>query len=645
MSEPVDAAELPLGTRALGLTGAARSPEPAAARRRRALLGLVGVAALLQALLLTSGFTKNPYVQSPVLDSAHFWDWGGRIAGGEWVQDHPYFGAPLFPHLVALVRALGGGLVALAVVHAALHVGTVVLIARSAGRLFGGAAAPVAGAVYLALSEPALGTGRVLGATLQLFLIALLLERCSAFNGRCRAAAVIGAAAGLLALAWPAFLLGLPVLALWCLATAGRTQGLLCLAASALAVLTATGHNLAASGEAIPISAHGGITFWHGNNPEADGVFAAVDVVNDKDTYHLDALEQARAALGQDANWGDASSFFFDKGLAWWAEAPGHALGVAVRKLRYYLTGSRYGDVYITSLERRDGLLSPVASALVPLAFLMPLSLAALFLLVGRRPLARAPLVVAALLPMVVCVAFWYTPRYRLPVAPAASLLAAFALLRVVRPDTKPAVKALLAGALLLGIAGPWINRATGFDDVTRFEAGYLTKTGSLLGQLGDHDRALDFYVRAAEANPEDAVTRKTAYDLLRHAGREADAVKLLEAAPQSTLADPGFRVFLAYCLATTPAAEVRDGKRALALAEGALGAGFDAYPTWEAIAVSRAALGEFEDARATVQGLRAALPAEEVATRAHLDALDKRFAANEPWVEPALPPLTGARD
>ena len=610
-----------------------------AARALPRFVPLVLAAVLLQVLLLSSGFRVNPYVQVPTLDSAHFWAWGGRIADGTWVQDHPYFGAPLFPHLVALVRGLGGGLVALAVVQAGLHVATVFLVARAAGRLLGERGGWVAGAAYLLLSEPALATGRVLGCTLQLFLLALLLERCAAFDGRTRAALVIGLVTGLLALAWPAFILAVPVLAAWCLATAGRAQGLACLAASVAGILPATAHNVAASGEAIPISAHGGITFWHGNNPEAEGVFAAVGVINDKDLYHLDALEQTRAALGPEAGWSDASSYFFGKGLDWWVSEPLHAAGVALRKARYLMTGTRYGDVYVTSLEERDGLLSPVASWLASTAVLMPLTVLVLLLLVLRRPVQHAPLIIAGLLPLVVCVGFWYTPRYRMPITPVAALFTAFALIELARGGARPALRAGLVLALVVGFAGPLLNRATGFDRTTGIEAGFLTKTGSLLGQLGEHDRALDFYVRATAANPDDAVTRNTAYQLLRHAGREGEAVELLEAAPPETRADPAFQVFLAYSLATTPAADARDAARALRIAEGAQRSGFDSPATWEAIAVARAAGGDLEGALTAVRGARASLDAADP-MRARFDELERRFASGEAWVEPPLPPL-----
>ena len=478
----------------------------------------------------------------------------------------------------------------------------------------------MAGAAYLLLSEPALATGRVLGGTLQLFLIALLLERCAAFDGRTRAALVIGLVTGLLSLAWPAFMLAVPVLAAWCLATAGRAQGLACLAASVAGILPATVHNVAASGEAIPISAHGGITFWHGNNPEADGVFAAVGVVNDKDVYHLDALEQTRAALGPEAGWGDASSYFFGKGLDWWSSDPLHAAGVALRKARYLMTGMRYGDVYVTSLEGRDGLLSPVASWLAPTALLMPLTVLVLLLLALRRPVQHAPLIIAGLLPLVVCVGFWYTPRYRMPITPVAALFTAFALIELARVSATRAARRPRARPRRRG-RGAAAERRHRLRPHDGHRGGVPHEDGLSPGPArGARPRArlLRQGHRGEPGRRGHAQHGVPAAPARRPRG---EAVEVLEAAPPGTRVDPAFRVFLAYSLATTPAADARDAGRALRIAEDAQRAGFDSPATWEAIAVARAADGDLEGALTAVRGARASLDAADP-MRARFDEL-----------------------
>ena len=74
---------------------------------RRGVWGLVVLGVVQQVLLLRHGLEHNPYLRLPVLDAAHFWEWSGRIAGGEVVGEAPFFSAPLYPYLVGMLRALG----------------------------------------------------------------------------------------------------------------------------------------------------------------------------------------------------------------------------------------------------------------------------------------------------------------------------------------------------------------------------------------------------------------------------------------------------------------------------------------------------------------------------------------------------------
>jgi hypothetical protein len=320
---------------------------------RRIFAALIGYGALSQALLISGAFRANPYARAPVVDARHYWEWAGRIAEGELVQTTPFHSAPLYPYVIGAMRALGGGLPAAAALNAVFLVAAACLLALAGRRFFGAAVGAFAGLTLLVLRDAALQTSYVLAGPLQVLLVALVLERASA-PSRDRAlvwAASLGAAAGLAALSWPALAPALAPLAFYAYKSVGGRQtgagaAATCAVVAALVIAPATIHNRVASGEWIPISAHGGVTFWHGNNPEASGTFAGFGALNDKDNYHLDGLRQAREALGSDAGWRDTSDHFYDQGFAWWKSAPVHASSVALRKLWYTLSGRVYSDVH-----------------------------------------------------------------------------------------------------------------------------------------------------------------------------------------------------------------------------------------------------------------------------------------------------------
>ncbi|MEM6673120.1 MAG: hypothetical protein AAF726_09760 [Planctomycetota bacterium] len=603
-------------------------------RFRRWLAGLAAIGLLTQALLVSGAFESNPYARQPVMDAKYFWSFGERIAGGQWVQDEPFFSAPLYPYFVGLVRALGGGLVALAVVQGLLLVSAALLLAIATRRIAGVSAGAVAGALLLLTTEAALGTSRVLGGTLQLFLLAALLERATALSSKRElgSAGGLGLVAGLTTLAWPVFLAGLPFFAAWVGRITRLRTGALFLAVAAATIAPATIHNFVVAREVIPISAHAGITFWHGNNPQADGVFVAVDVANDKDTYHTDALAQARAALGADAGWTDASDYFLGKGLDWWADDPLHATGVAFRKLWYTLSGRTYGDVYLLSLERRDGLVPFAWLAPLPVALYLPFGLVIALVLLARGPLRRIPIAVLVGLPVAVCVAFWYTPRYRLPAIPGLCLCAAMGVQWLTGHRVGAKGSVLLGLALAMGVLSGALNRALGFDSSAALERAHLERTSALFARDEEYEPAAEFLRRASEAAPEDPSLRRNAFDLLRWVGRELDAVALLRTAPESTMRDPGFRSFLAWTLATTPSEEAHDAVAATTLAEGALAALGGADPfALDSLGAAQAATGEFDAAIETTERALA-LVSEDDAYRSDLEARIESYARGQAW-------------
>jgi hypothetical protein len=624
------------------------SNDPQLAERsfRRLLAALIGYGVLSQALLISGAFRANPYTRAPVVDARHYWEWAGRIAEGELVQATPFYSAPLYPYVVGAVRALGGGLPAAAALNGVFLVAAACLLAVVGRRLFGTAVGAFAGLLLLVSRDVALETSQVLAGALQVLFVVLVLERASALrrDGARAGAASLGVCTGLLALSWPALSPALLPLSYFVFARvggrrAGGAAAVLFVGAAALVIAPATVHNRLVSGEWIPISAHGGITFWHGNNPEASGTFASVGVENDKDTYHLDALNQAREALGPEAGWRDTSDYFFEKGFAWWREDPVHAAGVALRKLWYTLSGRVYGDVHPYALEVRDGLVPFSALAPVPVAWIMPLGLVAALLLFKRRPIPSLPLIVVVGLPIMVCVVFWYSPRYRLPAVPGLALASAAALGWSVQRGAAPARTALTLCALAIGVLSGPLNRALGFDPTLPLERRHLERTAASLGSLGEHARAATFLERAVALDPTDADLRQRTFLLVRAVGREADAVALLSAAPEELASEVDFRVFHAWVLATSPDDGARDGARALALIEGVLAAPGTAQDP-AVLDVRAAALAELRRFPAALEAIDAALQWTRAGDplRSDLELRRDQYRQGRPWREQVAP-------
>ncbi len=141
---------------------------------------------------------------------------------------------------------------------------------------------------------------------------------------------------------------------------------------------------------------------------------------------------------------------------------------------------------------------------------------------------------------------------------------------------------------------------------------------GSALFRAGRVDEAIPHFEDALRINPGDAKAHNNLATALAQKGRVAEAVthyqKVLEIDPDHAKA----RVSLAWLLATSPEDGVRDGPKAVALAERANQLAGGTNPAMlRTLAAARAETGRFEDALQTAQralDLAAAQGNEELA-------------------------------
>jgi tetratricopeptide (TPR) repeat protein len=516
------------------------------------LLGMLLLAGVLQqTLLLLSALEDNPFTRAPIMDAKIYWDWAGRIAAGDLIGNEPFFSAPLYPYVLGLLRALGGGLTSVFILQATLHLATAACLARASRRLWGPAAGLAAALIYLLLDDPAFHVTRVLNCTLQAFLVSLSWERLTAHGAlsTTKSRVLLGITLGLTALANPTFLLGLPALALWAGWRRGETGGLrtilTILVPGLLTIAPATLHNAAACGELIPISAQAGITFYHGNQPGADGTYhQAAGVSTNRRLQNLQARAQAEKAGA--TGWRGTDSYFFRRGLSFWTDTPGEALLLMATRVRWFLSGRHYGDVYQPALEAADGFRPRAFLAPLPVAWcVLPAFL--VFFLLRRVAAASAPEGLLLLLPFLIVVLFWYSPRYRMPAVPLiAALAAAGPFLRRITGALTTRRIWLVAGLTALAL-GP-LNRATGFDNLDAHRATYEHLAGLVLAESGDPEAGLERLERAiAGGVPEASVTRA---NLLRRLGRGEGALAELRLLARERPADAYARRSLAVALA-----------------------------------------------------------------------------------------------
>ncbi len=521
MTENTESKTMRPGDRPVTSTGEATAAENQAAANAQlsrgwwlALAGLLAVGAVQQGLILAQDWQSDLLSRVPLLDAEEYWHWAERIASGQWVDELPFMSAPLYPYLLGLLRALGGGLLAVFVFQGLLRLATAALVAYVAARRFAPAVGLLAAALLLALVEPAYFADRVLNCTVQLFLAAVLYLALMRVQDRRTPGRVLvcGLVLGVNCLANPPMLLAIGLGALWVWWLEGwKGRGLAGAAALVVAALVAiapaTLHNYKACGEFIPISAQAGVTFAEGNNPKAIGTFANIaGVSGNRATQNIEALQYYRHATGEQGGWNATNRFFFKQGLRFWREHPAQALRLLQVKLYWFVTGRVFGDIYNPAVELEQGILPRLRLAPLPLAWIMPAALLA-WLVALRRLRRYGPELILLLVPLIVVAAFWYSPRYRFPVTVVAVVMAAQAIWDALHWRRDHVWSIAVVAALGLGVYFTNANERSGFDSVRTWRAFVHSALGVAHAKQQDPAAALREYQLALEFSPDDFVT------------------------------------------------------------------------------------------------------------------------------------------
>jgi tetratricopeptide (TPR) repeat protein len=513
-----------------------------------ALLGICLVGAVLRWLLRAEYLADNPLAMHPRIDALTYWNWAGRIASGQLIDDLPFFSAPLYPYLLAGLRAAGGELPAVYTIQILLHLVTAGLLAWIARLRFGPAVGLLAAAIYLLMLEPASFCLRVLPSTLQLSLVcvtwlALLAVQRHASLAR---GIVTGAVIGLLALSYPPAMLYLPIFAAWWWwhdghKPAGVLRAAICVLAGLAVISPATIHNYYASGELIPISGQAGITFAQGNAPGADGTYTPLPGVSStRDAQNLDALRVYRRATGEPGSWNAVNRFFFRQGLAYWRDNPVRAVELLGIKAYWFLSGRNYGEIHQPTMERAEGLVPRFWLSPLHTAWLLPPALLAIAVWL-RRFNHYLPELMLFGVPLLVVLLFFYSPRYRSPAIPVVVVAGAWALWQALQWRSRRVWSIAVGLALIVGAGLGFVNRTIGFDQLDPDRPRFRAVVGFAFMQANRLEEAAAWFRKALDADPEFASARGDLGAVLARLGRTDEALEHLRRAVRTEPRNPTF--------------------------------------------------------------------------------------------------------
>ena len=405
------------------------------ARREAFAVGPFGGALFLR-LLYVWEIAGSPLYALPPVDGATYSDIARRLAAGDWLLrgSGPYWQPPLYPYVLGVLRAaFGDGMFTAArLLQAVLGAATCTLTYLVGRRAVGDTAARVAAAAAAVYGPLLFFDGELLPATLAttLDLAGLLVLQRALRTDSPWAWTGAGVLFGAAALTVATTLLYVIALGAW-LTLGGLRRGdriarsvrpaVLLVAAAAVVIAPVTVRNLVVGDDFVLISHNWGINYWLGNNPDSEATIAA------RPGWEWDDILSLPAHAGVDGATRRAR-WFAERAASFATEAPGAFLTLQARKGLDLLHGEEVGrnqDLYFWRGESRLlwVLLWKTSWLAFPFGLVAPLAVLGLAVRLRRDGLTPLSLFVLSYAAGVA--AFFVTARYRVPLVPAALLLAA----------------------------------------------------------------------------------------------------------------------------------------------------------------------------------------------------------------------------
>jgi tetratricopeptide (TPR) repeat protein len=387
-------------------------------------VGLISVFALKLAVLLQ--FQKYPLLQASAgPESAVYAELARQIAGGNLgLGPGLYFFPPLYPYFLAFVLKMAGSYFWTQIVQISLGTAAIALIFRIADGWYGRRAAWLAAALATFTGAFTFYEVLLLPSALDPFLTALTLYllasalRTSESAHRAAPAAFTGIAFGAFALNRPIVLLAAAGLAVVLLAARRWRTAVLLTAGVLVAMTPFLARNYRVARDLSPVSSHGGLSFFIGNNADSDGTHRTADgtapsILAVRD----DARQVAELAIGRALDDSEVSAHFYGLGWRWILSQPVAAVRLFAHKLAYVFNQSPstvgYSLVYYLRDEHNILRYLPVGAWLLVPAGIVGLWIAA----PGDPPRRKTFWLWASFVPLyAIAVAIFYvSSRLRLP--------------------------------------------------------------------------------------------------------------------------------------------------------------------------------------------------------------------------------------
>jgi Flp pilus assembly protein TadD/4-amino-4-deoxy-L-arabinose transferase-like glycosyltransferase len=473
-------------------------------REKIILAAIVTLGLALRLIYLFSMKSHWPGFDTPTIDALYHHLWAQKIASGDILGGGPFFRAPLYPYLLAIVYAIFGvNFVLVFLIQNLLGTAAIILIYLIASDFF----KPPIG--YIAAFLTAIN-GVMIFFECQLLLDFLLIDFClmivfflikAVHKGSSLFYLLAGISIGLFAITRPNILAVIPLIIIWIFLNSNPVKlaikySAILLAGAILVISPITARNVIIGHDNVLIASQGGINFYIGNNEKSDGYTALLPGKGHTWQYS-DAEYDAATEMGVKAGTlkpSQVSDFYYNKSLKFIWGSPLKFIKLQIKKLYLfwnYFEISNNNSLFFISRYIGLGFYPIYLFALIG-----PVGLVgALIFFRKDRRFWIIPFMIFGY--MLTVIAYFVTDRFRLPVLPLLSLTSACLIFEIYTAlKNREYRRGLLffCGIILAGVFS-WTNFYNTHD---KSDAQAYYSLGNIFLKKGSYDQAKKQYLHAA---------------------------------------------------------------------------------------------------------------------------------------------------
>lgn len=511
------------------------------------LVGLFLLAFVIRLIYLNQ-IKSSPYFDTPQIDALWHYNWAKEIAGGDWIGKEVFFRAPLYPYFLGILYALFGESFYLpGLIQIIIGSLSCVLIFLLAKKLFNPTIGIIASIIACFYAPLIYFDAELLLPVLEIFLdlTSILLLLCAEARLHKRWWLLAGIALGLSAITRPNILIFVPFVLLWiCLKFWKENRnrivssGLFFLLGMILVISPVTFRNWMVGKDFVLIASQGGINFFIGNNPIADGKTATAGFVSSplegyKDNVWISSITLAEKNLGKKLKPSEISDFWYRQGFHFIKTYPLKFLQLLGKKFYYFWNS------YEIEIIRNIYFFSRWSSVLrlflwdhllrFPFGIISPLAIFGIIL--NAKFWKKFFLTYAFILSyMFSVILFFVTSRHRLPVVPFLIIFASYSIYWLVEKIRNKQTKSFLVSlSILLPLFLVTNSNLFGVKQ-TDLSPSYKS-LGAAYSEKGQYDLAIPAYQKGLEINPNFAELHRNLGYAYHEKGYWEEAIKEYEQA------------------------------------------------------------------------------------------------------------------